>query len=162
MKNLNEEKNTYNPEILFCRQCLSIPHYSIEVESNGNIFLCHLCDIKKIKRKIMLCEKGNDENNNNYKCYICASKSEFIFVGCNLIICEKCFKKHDNIIKQEEDVSNAKSNDIEEENGIHDKSEEEQESAIISILELQFLCKNHNNFIVITVNYVKRICVKVV
>ena len=146
MKNLNEEKNTYNNEILFCRQCLSIPHYSIEVESNGNIFLCHLCDKKKIKRKIMLCGKDNDENNNNYKCYICASKSEFICVGCNLIICEKCFKKHDNIIIQEEEVSNAKSNDIEEENEIDDESEEEQENKIIPILELQFLCKKHKKY----------------
>ena len=138
MQSLNDEQNIDSQKLLFCQKCLGIPHFSLEVESNGNIFLCHLCDKNKIKKNSELLKK---EENIEKRCYICDSKSNFVCIKCNLIICEKCFKIHDNFILIEEDIYDNKNNiHVNEENEHDDK---DRVNKLISIFELQFICKKH-------------------
>ena len=139
MRSLNVEQNIYNRKLLFCQDCLAIPHFSIEIESNGQIFLCHLCDKNKIKKNI---ESFVKEDIIEKRCYICDSISSLACIKCNLIICEKCLKLHNNIFATEEDEKTEK-NKI---NNIYNKNEKEdtnRENTAISIIELQFICKKH-------------------
>ena len=132
------EQNEDSQKLLFCQKCLSIPHFSIEVESNGNIFICHLCDKNKIKRNLELFER---EEKPEKRCYICDSQSVLICARCSLIVCEKCFKMHDNFILAEEEIcDNEINNNINKENELYDS---EPISKSISIYELQFICKKH-------------------
>ena len=139
MQDLNVEQNTYNQKLLFCQDCLAIPHFSIEIESNGNIFLCHLCNKNKVKKNIELFVK---EDKIEKRCYICDSISSLACIKCNLIICEKCLKSHNNIIMEEEDEKTENNQiNIYKENEIEDM--ERENTTAISILELQFICKKH-------------------
>lgn len=42
-----ESKKGFNFQLLFCSFCLQYPEYTIYIDKNGNISLCHLCNENK-------------------------------------------------------------------------------------------------------------------
>ena len=152
-KNLNDYKNQ-----IFCSDCLCFPHYSIEVKSNGIIYIDHICNNSVNKRKIF--EEIEIEKNEEIaiKCSYCQTKTMLICTKCNSFICNECLKYHLNYYVIEEEVDNEKYSkeknkevdesedseyDSDDDSEKEEENEEEKKILYISIFDKQFICNEH-------------------
>ena len=129
MENESKQKNDAQSSIidetidftyLFCPFCLSYPAYSIDIQNDGEILLKHLCKDSAIKNITLNEIKSYKSFISLIKCKYCENYCQNICLKCGEYICNKCSKEHANY-----------------------SSEYSKNMNICSILNKQYLCKEH-------------------
>ena len=118
-----ESKKDFDFELLFCSFCLRYPEYTIYINKNGNISLCHLCNENKTMN-IQLSEIHSFHSKiYSKKCEYCQRSSFNLCLKCGKFICESCKDQHES--------SKGILND------------EYREATVVSINNSQYFCNQH-------------------
>ena len=131
----NDKNNSFQIEheyqnildtILFCKDCLMYPDYSIIINSKNSVSLEHICAKKKVVIKPLDLKSKNEKSLN--ECIYCKKSCENICIRCKKFMCSDCSKDHDKDLYSSKIQYNFNNTPL---------------NSVQNIMECQYICNEH-------------------